>query len=125
MKLVTLAEFIAMPNGTVYQEFSPNILGPLSIKLAECNEADFFAATLTAETRTHPDWGMQEIIAAPGGSGRWGAFDEEAMFLIYEAADRERLAAWLIDPVAFIETDTDLVIIPIDERDDMPQRRRK
>ena len=115
MKLLGLQDFLKEPSGTVYQEYEPHHLGDLSIK-ADSLTGDFLEATLTPSC-TMPSSGegrkTPESIAIdqPSGFGRWGLFDENARFLVYEKEDRERLSRWLLNPeVAVEEMNNDPVV---------------
>lgn len=116
MKFVTKAELWELPKGTIYQEFGKCGLGPPMVFGGHLNGIDYVEASLLPE-ENHCDVGHPpEILARfgltsadyaiwyPSGFGRNGLFtDAPDCFLVWEQADREQLAAWLLDPAKCAE----------------------
>jgi hypothetical protein len=122
MKLVTLDEFLGLPTGTIFHEYSPHNLGPLMIRgpvrgHIPGRPPDFLMAALTPATIFGNYWSDEpEIlpdgtesnpnglyVIVPEGFGGWGLYDRKIQFLVYEDGDRERLAAWILDPNKAVE----------------------
>lgn len=127
MRLVEWTEFHTLPSGTIFQEWEPHWLGPLEI-LAEFWGRDFVAAELTPSCisgdnleRGHALENADMLIAMPSGFGRDGVFDhEKRRWLIWDEADRKRLAGWLLDPAAAVAVqndDDELYVLPTTARD--------
>lgn len=111
MKLLTYAEFIALPGPVVYQEFFPTGGSPdpgLMLRtrvLGEGDEGfprDFTCANLMPMTvyEASPNPGF-DLDESPYIHCRWGLYDYTATYLVYEEADLKRLAGWLLDPASY------------------------
>jgi len=103
MKLISLAEFIQLPEGTIFQQFWPAYFGSLSVKGVSFEESnDFLVASLTVEYIQAAQFGDPEkkddVIQFQSGFSRWGEYDNTAMFLVYEDTDCLKLADWLTHP---------------------------
>lgn len=115
MRIVDWAEFSRLPSGTIYQairDASAHVLGPLSVRYdvwdfrgkpsdfvyCEMTPSVFFAYSLGDDAPTGVDDG-EEVICHPAGTARdgGGRYDGRR-WLVWEDAERERLAAWLLDP---------------------------
>lgn len=102
MKLLSWSEMMKMPQGTIYQEFKPMILGEVMIfggPLPSASDpVDYVEAPLCPSARITGSPG--DSIAYPIGFGRNGMFDRTVSFLVWERADAERIAGWLLQPEA-------------------------
>ena len=119
MKLISHAQLLEQPEGTVFQEFGQHGLGPVMLFGGKCGERDYTESYLfpnesSADIGFPPEvltkFGVDRrdyIIYYPSGFGRDGMFDDTRVYLIWEQKDRERLAAWLLDPVAAVQHQND------------------
>lgn len=117
MKLVSFKDFCAMPVGTVFQEYQPHYLGELCIfggALPEGSDdpRDFLYASLLPSCMLGNYWHSEHVkltngsmtnddgyyIVTPSDYGRWALYEYDRQYLIWEDADRKRLADWLLNP---------------------------
>lgn len=117
MKILTWAEMMTMPPGTIYQDYKPRIVGPVMIlgevMLTNGKPVDYVVATVTPEGSNVSSWGQyeaglrekyalaleaEEIVSYPTGFGRDGYFETNRLYLVWEEADRKKIAEWLLDP---------------------------
>jgi hypothetical protein len=114
MKLIGWDELRRMPAGTIIQRaHRGRNLDPPMVFGGDCSidsgRGDYLSAALLPEDNyggvlgpTRPE-GVEEnnrIVFMPSGFGRYGLYDLEtsnAVWLVWEQADRERLARWLLD----------------------------
>jgi hypothetical protein len=106
-----------MPVGTIFQQYEPHHLGYLSIfggALPEGSDEpkDFLQASLTPSAMMGSYWTAEPAkladgsftdedglyIVTPSDYGRWAIYEYDIRFLVWEQADRERLAGWLLNP---------------------------
>lgn len=120
MRLVSFAELCEMPEGTIFQEYTPHYLGGLcifggAIRNTDGPPRDFLVAELLPQCAVGSYWssskdkpkleGGSEVddnglyIVTPDGYGRWAKFEYDRKFLVWDAEDRRRLATWLFDPM--------------------------
>jgi len=90
MKITSFKEFAELPEGTVYSYFEPFITRGLMRKgetiYSEERPIDFFFASIQAECE------MMEPPAVDTIEGRWGLFDDEQLFAVYEPEDIAAMA---------------------------------
>jgi hypothetical protein len=100
MRVVTFQELCALPSGAIFSAFSPNIVEGLYRRgaLLPSGEnadyyrgpaADFFYRTLFAEVdhnKVSKDPKDQQFRPI-GSTGRWGNFDPDELFVLYEPDD--------------------------------------
>lgn len=115
MRIVDWAEFSTLPPGTIYQQVSPYSLGDLSVVgkvlshggqprdfveenlLPSAMGSEYFGkGTFEHEGVTFPDG--CPIVMWPSHSCRDGMYEFKRRWLIWDEADRKRLAGWLLDP---------------------------
>lgn len=111
MRLVNFDEFMTLPEGTVYQSYSPHIVGDLCIKSPFLDSKDDFMDAALTPISVMPEDKL--CLHLPSGFGRWGLFDKSAQFIVYEDADRERLARWLLNPNQAVEEMNDDPVVDI------------
>lgn len=100
MKIVNYKDFIKLPSGTIYSEYSPQIFGPLYIKKDTINEGNDWVLTRIQESfKLKPDkWTdfneactlMEtgtELKADYITQERDGMFDYDRKFLVYNKED--------------------------------------
>lgn len=115
MRIVGWNEFSKLPDGTVYQLICGSSypqLGPVSVRHAvweyggkpsdfvycEMTPTVLFAYSLGDDAPEGIDDG-EEVICHPNGNARDGGGGySKHRWLVWEDADREKLAAWLLDP---------------------------
>jgi hypothetical protein len=114
MRLVKWDEFKTLPNGTIFQDYSVHHLGTLNVLGGVLHDIDFVSAELL------PSCGMGDsdpcVIKHPSGFGRDGYFDlEKRTWLIWEDADRKRLADWLLGDATKGQNDDGMIYqVPLD-----------
>ena len=100
MKIVTLQDFFKLPAGTIYSEYQPAICTDLFRKGETCTGLfrkgdtcalengepfDFFYASVCAEC-----YGENDLAPTVDDiETRWGLYDGDAQFAVYEPADLE------------------------------------
>ena len=105
MRIVNLETFRAMPEGTVYSKFEPDMLEGLMIK-GETWEHDFIYQDLIGNIDAHnsEDYGAQIDTAIEGKTevrfdfhcmGRDGLFEDKQLFAVYDKYDVASLIARL------------------------------
>lgn len=77
MREVTLKELLTLPENTLFTQY-----GPLWLKGKSLNDNDFFYEQITPTHR-----GPGEPADFDMGTSRWGEFDDEALFIVYDADD--------------------------------------
>ncbi|AXQ68468.1 hypothetical protein HOT99_gp149 [Caulobacter phage CcrBL10] len=97
MQILTFAEFIAMPDGVLYQEVTEygSPVAGLAIRHSVLYDGDrpfdFIYEEVLARTA---DGEMDAPLILEGpGTARWGLFDYDLRYIVYEEADRKALAA--------------------------------
>lgn len=114
MRIVGLAEFLSLPEGTVFAKYAPCYFGDLCIKdesLTDIN--DFYYTNVLANFDNCEDSGEWFDILdtmATGGVGvpiafdvimRDGIFDLGQQFAVFERVDVERLIGKLADSIKY------------------------
>lgn len=94
MKIVDLQQFFALPAGVIFGYYEPCIITGLmrkgdTILSREGEPIDFFEATVGAECPNGDPPICEDI------EGRWGVFDQNAQFVIYELADLQVMAGMI------------------------------
>jgi hypothetical protein len=89
MKLVDRHELMKMPEGTIYQSWTPCILGPLMFKGETCTteegeNIDWFENNVGADTYDH-----ERQFELNNSMCREGCFDEDTRYLVHDANDIE------------------------------------
>ncbi len=99
MKYVKLRELAASPPGTIFSQWEPRIVAGLNVLQSQCSDVDFFYCPLTAQaecpTYGVPDppdlWSDRPPLELLDSVTRWGTYDEDEEFIVYEPADVERM----------------------------------
>ncbi len=107
MKIVTFAEFIKLPSGTLFMDYEPCLFGEISIKeeTLESNN-DFWRNDLTTDTDTDNPEEMYKVLEDSrenGASfkldveimGRNAMYDDKQLFAVYEQKDLDDLISAL------------------------------
>ena len=93
MKVIGFKEFAAMPAGTVFSYFVPMMCEGLYVKgdtiCHHGKPADYFEESLVADC-----WNGDQPTVGDGGS-RWGMFDYDLQYAIYEPEDVKNLVSML------------------------------
>lgn len=94
MKILNFDAFIQMPPGTIYSEYEPNYCRGLfrkgdNVPSHDGPIGDFFSASIEAEC-VNGDHPTVEHIES-----RWGLFDYNAQFAVYEPEDIATIKAML------------------------------
>lgn len=90
MKIVTLQDFFKLPAGTIYSDYDPAICTGLFRKGDTCalengEPFDFFYASVGAQC-----YGENDLAPTVDDiETRWGLYDGDAQFAVYEPADLE------------------------------------
>lgn len=148
MKILTWAEMMTMPPGTIYQDYKPRIVGDVMI-LSEVlfgtdrKPIDYVTATITPQGIDPGSWGRyeaairaqhklpdrcDEVVAYPSGFGRDGYYEQNRLYLVWEEADRKKMAEWLLDPqkaMAEMNDDPHAVVVVTDAMFDLTQKRKR
>lgn len=95
MRIVGLDEFAGLPAGTVYSAYDPAIVRGLFVKGETIQNddgwpADFFETEVVPQQIDNDD--SPEGI---GMRGRWGEFDPDAKFVVYDRDDVAQIVALL------------------------------
>lgn len=95
MKIVTLQDFFKLPAGTIYSDYEPAICTGLFRKGDTCalengEPFDFFYASVIAECYSE-SFTLENDLAPTVDDieTRWGLYDGDAQFAVYEPADLE------------------------------------
>lgn len=112
MKIVGWAELSKMPPGTIFQGISPYHTGDLQILGDVWKGTALIAAPLLptccgVETLSLKDAELARIgvtdhdvvVFTPTGNSRDHGPGASKQWLVWEKADRERLAGWLLNPI--------------------------
>lgn len=91
MKIVTFDEFVKLPKGTVYCEWEPAVASGLFVKDESITfdgdaPRDFFTQPLLPRHDGDPD-----VVIFPDYGERWGMYEFDQLFAVYEANDVARL----------------------------------
>jgi hypothetical protein len=110
MRIVKRQELMTLPPGTLYCDvLQPWIFGTFCVKgdtiQWDGKNADFWERNLDSVDAWHSgemcdrldEMGADSTVSYPvqAAPGRYGLYDDEAMFLVYEPADVNVLRAWL------------------------------
>jgi hypothetical protein len=107
MKIITRAEMLKMPVGTVYSRYEPCVFSELYVKADDAGnyENDWLYDALIGAVKTNSSEEFIEKceLMEKGEShdvdfestGRDGLFDDEQLYAIYEKVDVEKLIARL------------------------------
>lgn len=111
MKIVDWSEFSNLPPGTVYQTISPYSTGDLEILGSVWDGGHIVYAgllpnacgseVLSLSPEQVSATGIRDgepVVHTPSGFGRDYGPGRKCRYLVWEQADRERLAGWLLDP---------------------------
>lgn len=106
MKIVGLQELGALPEGTIYSDYEPAIVeGLYRFHSPIRHEAggkvnDFFYTNLIAIVDLQQRHEQPETagLCLADALTRWGLFEDDAQFLVYEAADLHHLVEHLLAP---------------------------
>lgn len=111
MKIVDWAELSKMPPGTIFQGIAPYHTGDLQVLGAVHAEVHLIAApllptccgvaTLSLSDEEMARHGVSDgdaVVFTPTGNSRDYGPGFSNRWLVWEQADRERLAGWLLDP---------------------------
>jgi len=111
MKIVGWNELAKMPPGTVFQSIAPYQTGDLQILGDVWHGVHLISAPLLptccgvetlslsdAEMEKHGVTDRDAAVFTPTGHGRDYGPGPGNQWLVWEQADRERLAGWLLDP---------------------------
>lgn len=99
MKIYTRAEFLKLPEGTIFAKGKPWFFDTLSVKGETC-PYDFLCRELVNIESSGSDQRVDRLdeMLEAGASypiedayGRDGCFDDDDLFLVYEKADLEEL----------------------------------
>jgi hypothetical protein len=107
VKIVNMEQFLALPKGTLYQKFRPDVVdGDLAMKSDNCNDNDWFYISLTGliiacvgsgqmhdrldDMRKHGASYPMEF-----GISRDGCFEADQLFLVWEPEEVRRLATFI------------------------------
>lgn len=95
MKIVSFDEFVKLPVGTIYSDYEPYAVMGLFRRLDIIRDdddrpIDYFYSPLLAQSDNCEE---PTIDHTPF---RWGTFDYDAQFVVYEEADRKQLAEVLL-----------------------------
>lgn len=110
MKIISFSELMDLPQGIIFQRYEPHYLsdpyifgGPIGSN--DYAEAQFLPVTGDGRYWNDPSirkkWDITEddfVIHQPANFGRNGGYQRKACFLIWEEEDRQRMAAWLLNP---------------------------
>ena len=138
MRLVSYAELMALPEGTIYQSYEPHNLGNPMIfggplkndagEIIDYVEASFLPSAMTADyfgdsadaDALRGKFGATAsdlVILYPSNFGRNGLFEKAGTFLVWDQADWQRLAEWLIDPTKCEAEQNDdphaMIVVPV------------
>lgn len=108
MRTVARAELMALPDGVLYRERWPGgRFGGLQMKVGACGENDWFSLDLEVPVDCHDSTermdileGMEPFCLDFEASGRDGAFEAGALYLVYERDDLDGLRGVLARAVA-------------------------
>lgn len=95
MKIVNFYELCAMPKGTIFAEWTPCVVGELQrlddiIYGDDGKPTDYFYCDVAAFMPN----GDGPCVSSCGG--RWGAFDYDEKYLVWEKEDVERMVRILL-----------------------------
>lgn len=130
MKIVDWAELSKLPAGTFFQGIRPYDTGDLEVLGGVWDGVHLISGRplpvschstiLSLTTEQEAALGIKDgdpVVYLPSGFGRdWGPGDKKR-WLVWEQADRERLARWLLDPAkACAEmNDEPHVLMPVED----------
>jgi len=98
MRIVNLAQFLALPNETLFAKYTPSYLGDLAIKTGNVGDIDFCYQQIAdaIDCTDSGDFGDKLDDAESDGISlamdfnstvRDGCFEEGQLFAVYERAD--------------------------------------
>lgn len=110
MKIATWNEMLAMPAGTIYQEYEPHALGePKVLGGADGARSSLTCADLMPQAMfgsMYPASDLErlgirdgdDLIQTPSFHGRDDYYDDKSKyrFLVWEEWDKKRLARWML-----------------------------
>lgn len=94
MKIVKRSQFMRLPNGTLFTEFSPSIFGELRIKGSSFGQDDFTYLPLVAIEdldRFHDNYLNEEFPVSLDEWTRDGKFDESQLYAVWDKRDLNNL----------------------------------
>lgn len=97
MKLITLSDMIACPEGTVFTAYRPHLCTGLFKKLGNIDQKDFWYVNLLPVS---DDEGLIEFGTMNGE--RWAHYDPNEQFVVWEADDVDLLAKVLEHSARFV-----------------------
>ncbi len=117
MRVVSFDELCALEPGTIFQAYKPHFIDQLMIfggalPHGDPHPIDFIQAALTPDAILGSYWSIHRLkladgsltsddgiyLCTPSDFGRWGLYDYDVKYVVWEKEDRERLARWLLDP---------------------------
>lgn len=108
MRVVDRETFLALPPGTLFAKFEPDVFGPLQLKADTCGE-DFVCVELIPSfegVRDCGDWHevLDRMVAGEASPplrydsyGRDGYFDRDQLFAVFEERDVRALLDHIIE----------------------------
>lgn len=108
MRIVNRETFLAMPAGTLFAKFEPNVFGPLHLK-ADTYGNDFVCVDLIPSFEGVRDSGGEDDVLARmvdgepspplnyDSYGRDGFFDQDQLFAVFEERDVRALLDHVIE----------------------------
>jgi hypothetical protein len=95
MRIVSQKEFLPLPSGTIFQEYEPCCLGPVSIKGDAISDADFFYINVSYavqdfDSPLRMENGSEEALDFDTPT-RDGSYDTSQLYAIWSDDDREAL----------------------------------
>jgi hypothetical protein len=108
MKLLSYAEFVLEPDGVIYQEYDiqglptdEGILVRAAVLWRDGEARDFIYARLTATLDAVVTDENLNGIEFESYFGRWGLYEYENKYLVYEPDDLYKLSGWLLSPLSY------------------------
>lgn len=114
MKILSLTDFMKCVPGTIYQQIDGDYVEPnFWVKLSNCGEADFATFDISAYIKEFEDRNFTHIaLAFENGCGRWGLFDDNYKFIVYDEQDIENLCYLLKFPLEYLNKNMGIAGVP-------------